>query len=100
MMCYWSISSRSGRRYLFSEALKEGHFVKARGIKKKIEPGHAAFDTVECKKGEIYQFNKKKCPRVGLLDMTNYEACQFWKKEVIQKEIMDYAGASFWMAGE
>lgn len=85
---------------MFGEALKKGYFVKAKGNKKKREPGHVAFDPAERNKGEIYQFNKNKSPRVGLLDMTNYEACQFWMKEVIQKEVMDYAGASFWMAGE
>jgi alpha-glucosidase len=88
---------RSGRRYLFGEALKGGYFIKSRAEKKKKDKGRSAFDVAEGTKGEIYQMNKKKCPRVGLLDMTNYEACQWWKK-VIQKEIMDYAGASFWMA--
>ena len=88
---------RSGRRYLFGEALKQGHFIKCCEEKKKREPGHSAFETAIGLQGEIYQMNKKKCPRVGLLDMSNHEACQFWKK-VIQKEVMDYAGASFWMA--
>jgi alpha-glucosidase len=85
---------RSGRRYLFGEALKQGYFVKSRhveGKKEKSSRGNAALD------GDMYQMNKRSCPRVGMLDVTSYQASQWWKK-VIQTEVMDYAGASFWMA--
>jgi alpha-glucosidase (family GH31 glycosyl hydrolase) len=88
---------RSGRRYLFGEASREGYLIKSVQEEKK-DKGHAVFDAVNGNKGEIYQMNKKKCPRVGYLDVSNNEAC-FWWKKVIHKEIMEYAGASFWMAG-
>ncbi|KAL7506815.1 hypothetical protein ACHAXN_004035, partial [Cyclotella atomus] len=88
---------RSGRRYLFGEAIKEGHFIKSTQEKKKKDKGQAAFDAVVGNKGEIYQMNNKKYARVGYLDVSNNEACSWWK-QVIHKEIMEYAGASFWMA--
>lgn len=88
---------RSGRRYLFGEASKGGHLIRSSQDKKKKDKAHIAFDTSNGNKGEIYQLNTKKCPRVGYLDVTNYEACHWWKT-VIHKEIMNYAGASFWMA--
>ncbi|KAL7483561.1 hypothetical protein ACHAW6_009226 [Cyclotella cf. meneghiniana] len=84
---------RSGRRYLFGEALREGYFIKSQqgeGKKERATSGTGS-------KGEIYQMNKKKCPRVGLLDTSNHLACQWWKT-VIRSEVMDYAGASFWIA--
>jgi len=86
---------RSGRRYLFGEGLKKGHFVRSSEGPRKKEKSHIIHD----KEGEIYELNKKKSEtRVGLLDVTSYEACQWWKR-VIQDEVMTYAGASFWMAG-
>eukprot|EP00804_Cyclotella_cryptica_P019175 CCRYP_021137-RA/>CCRYP_021137-RA protein AED:0.01 eAED:0.01 QI:259/1/1/1/1/1/2/302/927 len=84
---------RSGRRYLFGEALREGYLIKSQqgdGKRERVTSGSGS-------KGEIYQMNKKKCPRVGLLDTSNYLACQWWKN-VVRSEVMDYAGASFWIA--
>lgn len=81
---------RSGRRYLFGEA-ESGDYLVKKNYGKKQQIGQ--------QKGQdkIYPMGKKGNPKAGVLDLTNFKACD-WYKSVIQGEVLDYAGASFWMA--
>ena len=105
---------RSGRRYLFGEA-KEEYF-----IKKKIVVADAGSDrrssigshasTIRSKKGsttsisgtkitgeELVMYNQFKKGQCGILDPTNHNAAQ-WFKRVIKEEMLSYSSASFWLA--
>ena len=104
---------RSGRRYLFGET-KSDYFVKKKTVvkvKNNSSAGDGTKDTKDSagkkwksksKKKEslevqlsMYEhFKKTNC---GMLDFTNYSATS-WYKSVLKEEVLDGAGASFWMA--
>lgn len=96
---------RSGRRYLFSEAKKGKFFVKTR-----VDGGNNSNGTSIIKKksskqqrnlndddNTMYPISNGGDTQVGLIDLTNRNACQ-WYKQVVQSEVFEYAGASFYMA--
>ncbi len=95
---------RSGRRYLFTEAKTGKFFVKKNcdagnsskgsGVSKKKNSKQHTLDNDD---GTIYPISNAGDTQVGLLDLTNRNACQ-WYKQVVQSEVFGYAGASFYMA--
>ncbi|KAL7554276.1 hypothetical protein ACHAWF_017720 [Thalassiosira exigua] len=79
---------RSGRRYLFGEA-GEDCFVKKEVVRRDGKDGAPVVATALHN-----QFKKTKC---GVLDPTRHEAAA-WFKQVLREEVLQYAGASFWLA--
>ena len=69
---------RTGRRYIFGEAEKNGFFVKKADQKSFYDVGN-------------------RHGRTGIVDMTNQDAVNWFKKTIISDELLG-AGASFWMA--
>jgi alpha-glucosidase len=69
---------RTGRRYIFREAEENGFLVKKADMK--------CFYNVGDRHG-----------RTGIVDMTNQDAVNWFKKTIISNELLG-AGASFWMA--